>query len=263
MTTKRAKTKTTAGDRKACKKPAAGKPEHPPPGLTREHVKTLPEREKNALRAEALDLVTKGQAATGTEALRLSAPDRERLAELIRCGMLPGGDPPPPERITPDRAAELRERAQRMIEGKPVSPFLRSEAEAARVLKHLNDFTKAILEAANDKLTEGHRTLAAALSAWVLRTMKDVSTELTEDEARLFAAMITRTDTMQDGETPKYMTQREIAAALGVSPMAVKRREDKLRRDHPALACWLAKNKIDRKPRGTRKRTVTKRKQSA
>ena len=107
MKPKRSKTKPTAGVRKARQIAATGNPEHPPPGLTREQVKGLTEPEKNVLRAEALALLTKGQAATGTAALALSEPDAARLRELMRCGMLPS-DPPPHKLITPQRGRELR-----------------------------------------------------------------------------------------------------------------------------------------------------------
>lgn len=230
--------------------------------LDRAHVKTLPDHERHRLQAEALALLVKLEDGKATDT------ERERLRDLICCGMLPG-DPPPVERITAERNTELRDRARRIIEGKPVSVFLNSEAEAVKVREHLAALSAATLEAArvalaakNRELTAGHVALSEALSAWVLRILKDTATTLTEDEARLFAAMITRTGTTEDG-APKYMTQREIGRVLGVSAMAVKRREDNLRRDHKKLADWLEDNGITRKPRGTRKRTVTKRKKSA
>lgn len=157
MTTKRPKTETkpTAGARKARKAPATGKPEHAPPGLTREHVKTLPEREKNRLRAEALALVTKGQAATGNETLALSEADEERLEDLIRYGMLPC-DPPPPRPITPGRNRELRDLARQRLEADAAGGFmpllLHDAAEAERVRALGAEITAERLEAERVRL---------------------------------------------------------------------------------------------------------------
>jgi hypothetical protein len=92
-----------------------------PRRLDREHVKHLSETAKNKLRAEAFALVAKGQAASGGETLVLSEADAERLADLMRCGMLPS-DPPPHKPITPERDKELRELARKRNEANRPNP---------------------------------------------------------------------------------------------------------------------------------------------
>lgn len=115
------------------------------------------------------------------------------------------------------------------------------------------------LKAKTETLTEGHVLLSKALSGWVMRILKATGDRLTDNEAELFALLITPSGTTKEGAT-KYPAQRDIARIMGVSAMAVKRQEDKFRRNHPNLAQWLIDHGITRKPRGVRKATVTKRK---
>ena len=272
MKTKRAKkteTKTTASARKARKKPATGKPEHPPPGLTREHVKTLPEREKNALRAEALDLLTKGQAATGTEALRLSAPDRERLAELIRCGMLPGD--PPPAGVARERLPVLRDMARQRFDAMrnrrelPLQWYA-NEAEANWSRAELFRLNSNALGDSLARLAPGNEALRAALlntltdkTEAIRKATPDPKT-LTPIQREWLALRVT-----EKGKTVKYgatrwPSQRDIAAALCVGKNVVNRMETELEARADVRA-FLAVMRVPlRKPRGNPKPTGTKRK---
>jgi Trp operon repressor len=138
--------------------------------------------------------------------------------------------------------------------------WFNSEYERERFNRLKETKRAADIAAALDSVANGNDLLTAALSNWVLRTLAKITTALTEDEGTLLAYIITPTGKTKDGRT-KHMTQRDIAKRLGVSHTDVMRKERALRKAHPLLAKWLDKDmKVERKPRGTRSRPVTKRK---
>jgi hypothetical protein len=110
--------------------------------LGRAAARALPDAEQDRLRSEAFALRAKGKEAArkagiaDPNSLLLTGPDSDRLADLLRCGMLPA-DPPPPRPITRDREPYLTELARQRNaaggDGQFVPAFLKSEAEAERV----------------------------------------------------------------------------------------------------------------------------------
>jgi len=105
----------------------------------------------------------------------------------------------------------------------------------------------------------GQRLLAQSLTALTQQRIAEWRGRLTDDEARLFALLMTPVGTTKEGAT-KYPSQREIGALLGVSHSSVRRREAKLRDDHDDIANWLDNNIPARKPRGKLTKSVPNRK---
>ncbi len=129
----------------------------------------------------------------------------------------------------------------------------------AHIIRAMREELVDQLDRNNRKMSRGHLLLAQALSGWVLRTLHELPVKLTDGEARLFALLITPKGTNRDGEM-MFKSYRDIGILLEVSAMTVQRRARNLLKKHKKLADWIADKGITRKPRGTPKKDVTKRK---